>query len=407
MMKALAACSGALLLALVGARAETPPSPQHPAGVFSGRFDAIAHVKVQQISHTLRPSDVRRIEQGAPPPLIPYKVLMLVKQSAPETGLHRLIFDGLTTATWMPDQESTGILLLVSEGGEFYPADNFPTGNFLPERVVEGQRLVNFPPEKGVPVPFTLAWDCLCDLLNTRKTPASPERIETYTRFLLDGGPDKMATGLFFLVHVSGAGLPWTALGRRLSLSGKSHLETLPLASVVDMLAIYAQPEQASPALEMVLTVLPGQGAQIDWEQKARACLELAARATEAEQAFLLENVLTREYDLPGGKQALVQDLAPAEAVLARLEGEANTALLTRMLREPARFPALRNAETLGAFWKLLDGRKHPGLPAYLQVFLQQPYAALPGIHLTEAEVQKLVQIAGKMGASAKAANPL
>lgn len=407
MMKALAACSGALLLALVGARAETPPSPQHPAGVFSGRFDAIAHVKVQQISHTLRPSDVRRIEQGAPPPLIPYKVLMLVKQSAPETGLHRLIFDGLTTATWMPDQESTGILLLVSEGGEFYPADNFPTGNFLPERVVDGQRLVEFPPESGVQVPFTLAWDCLRDLLNTRKTPASPESIENYTRFLLDGGPDKMATGLFFLVQDSTADLPWTELGRRLSLAGKSHLETLPLASVVNMLAAYAQPEQASPALEMVLTVLPGEETPLDWEQTGRVCLELAARATKAEQAFLLENVLTCEYDLPGGKQALVQDLAPAEAVLAGLEGEANTALLTRMLREPARFPALRNAETLGAFWKLLDGRKHPGLPAYLQVFLQQPSAALPGIHLTEAEVQKLVQIAGKMGASAKAANPL
>lgn len=403
MMATLTARSGILLLILFANQAETPASPQQPAGLVAGRYDAIAHVKVQQISHTLRPSDVRRMEQGAPPPLIPYKVLMMVKQSVPETGLHRLFFDGLTTTTWMPDKESTGILLLLSDGGEFYPADNFPTGNFLPERVVEGQRLVNFPPEKGVPVPFTLAWDCLRDLLNTRKTPASPERIETYTRFLLDGSPDKMATGLFFLIHASGADLPWTELGRRLSRAGKSHLETLPLDSVLNMLAAYAQPEQASPALEMVLSVLPGQEAPVYWEQTARACLELAARAAEAEQAFLLENVLTREYELPGGKQALVQDLAPAEAVLAGLEGEENAALLTRMLREPARFPLLRNAETLGAFWKLLDVRKHPGLQAYLQNFVQQPSTALPGIHLTEAEVQKLVQVAGKMGASAKA----
>lgn len=407
MMKTLTACSGVLLLALFASQAETPASPQCPAGVFAGRFDAIAQVKVQQISHTLRSSDVRRMEQGAPPPLIPYKVLMIVKQSVPETGLRRLIFDGLTTTTWMPDEESAGILLLVSDGGKFYPADRFPTENFLLERVVDGQRLVDFPPGKGVPVPFTLAWNCLCDLLNARETPASPEHIENYTRFLLDGGPDKMATGLFFLVQVSGADLPWTALGRRLSLAGKSSLETLPLNSALNILAAYAQPGQANPALEMMLTVLPGQEAPVDWEQTARACLELATRATEAEQAFLLENVLTREYDLPGGRQALVQDLAPAEAILAGLEGEANTALLTRMLREPARFPILRNAKTLGAFWKLLDGRKHPGLSAYLQVFLQQPSAALPGLQLTQAEVQELVHVAGKVGATAKATNTL
>lgn len=378
-------------------------SPSCGADSIATNFDAVAYVKIQHITHALRPSDIRRVEQGAQPPLVPYKAMLDIIRTVPETGLHRLVIDGLTTSTWMPEIENAGILLLVTNGTEYYPIDHFPETNFLLEETVGGKRLVQFPLKSGNPVPFSMAWDCLCAVLNARKTQVTPDCAEKYTRFLLEGGPEEMATGLFFLLNSDGTDIPWAAFGKRLSASPKNDPKTLSLLAVMNLLAAYASPEEADPALETALAVLPGQLKPADWKQAAETCLQLASGATSEKESSLLEKVLAFECETQHGKQALVQDLALAATILAGLEGEANEALLTRMLGEPARFPALHNGEALAIFWKLLDQRRLPGLPEYLHRFLQEPSALFLGIDVTPERLQKLVRLAKTLDTTTRA----
>lgn len=374
--------------------------PTFPAGAqdrgqatFPGVFDAVAYVRIDGMEDSLRASDVRRVEHGAPPPLVPYKARLSVQRTCPNVNLYRLILEGLIAGTWLPEEDTTGILLVAQSGKDYVPAGAFPIEVYLPEQEVDGVRKIEFPPKSGILVPFDQAWDCLCDIQAMGTGPAGAEVLEKYRGLYLSDTVDSQAVGLFFLLKSPGNNVPWDALAERLSAAGDSP-KSLPPEKVLNLLADYASAENAGPALQTVLAVLPGHGRQPEGESLADVCLLLALRGGGTDQAQMLETVLTREWDGPRGREALVGEFVPVAPVLENLKGESNELLLGRMLREPTRFPALRKAADLGTFWKLLELRKHAGLPGYLRSFLQQPSPSFLGISAEPDELSYLSRLA-------------
>lgn len=359
---------------------------------FPGTFDAVAHIRVDDMEHSLRASDVRRVEHGAPPPLVPYKARLSVQRTCPDVKLYRLLLEGLIAGTWLPQEDSTGILLVVQSGREYVPAGAFPIEAFLPEQEVDGVRKVEFPPKSGILVPFDQAWDCLCSLQAMGTGAAAADVLEKYRGLFLSDTVESQAVGLFLLLKAPGSNVPWDALAAR--LSAEVNAESLSLEDCLNLLADYASAENAGPALETVLAALPGSAKKPAGKFLADACLRLALRGAGTNQAQLLETVLTREWDGPRGREALAGEFAAVSPVLETLKGESNELLLGRMLREPARFPALREAADLGTFWKLLELRKHAGLPGYLRSFLQQPSPSFLGISAEPDEMAYLSRLA-------------
>lgn len=378
-------------------------APGHPAGAqdamepqepFPGRFDALAYVRVQDIEHSLRASDVRRVEHGAPPPLVPYSARLVVLRTYPEIKLPRLLLEGLVAGTWLPEAETTGILLVAQSGREYVPAGTFPMHGYLPEQVVDGARKIEFPPGSGLLVPFDRVWDCLCSLHGLQSAPPPAAKLEEYRGLLLSNEVETSLAGLFFLLKAPGDNVDWDALGARLTPAGHGAAASLPMETVSILLAEYASAESARPALEMVLGLLSRDDMRAFRKGTAGACFRLALRASGTDQAQLLETLLTREWDGPGGQESLAGDFAAIEPVLLNLKGEQNDYLVARMLREPSRFPVLRKPPALGAFWKLLDARKHPALPDYLRSFLDQPSPSFLGLSLEPDELAYLVRLA-------------
>ena len=358
---------------------------------FPGVFDAVAYVHIDDMENSLRASDVRRVEHGAPP-LVPQGTAQRAAYLPGSASLPAAL-EGLIAGTWLPEDDTTGILLVAQSGKEYVPAGAFPIEVYLPEQEVDGVRKIEFPPKSGILVPFDQAWDCLCSIQAMGTGPADADVLEKYRGLFLSKTADSQAVGLFFLLKSPGNNVPWDALAERLSATGDNP-QSLPLERVLNLLADYASAENAGPALQTVLTALPGNGRQPAAASLADVCLRLALRGGGTTQAQMLETVLTREWDGPQGREALVGEFAPVALVLENLKGESNELLLGRMLREPARFPALRKAADLGTFWKLLELRKHAGLPGYLRSFLQQPSPTFLGISVELDELSYLSRLA-------------
>jgi len=363
-----------------------------PEAVIPASYDVAARVQITTITHSLRASDARRIQYGAPPPLVPYKVELAVHQTCPQVKLPRLRFEGIVATGWMPEIESRGILLLTESGSGYQPVAPFPCQGYLPEIEQDGISKIDFPPTSGYLVPASLVWECLCDLRSARAGTLPADRLEKWHGVFGGPGKEEAVAALFLLLNAPGSSLSMEALSAR--LAGMEGQAPLPPGPAVQLLAAFLPAEQAGAAVKLALDTAPHISADA-MATFASNCLALAGRAPAEEQVALFDAVFARKWKQEtGAETALIPEVSVIEAHAAVLEPKTAVPLLTRMLEEPSRFPALHRQPNLAHFWKLLSERAHPGLQDYLHRFLAQPTAVFLGIPMTAAAVEELVQIA-------------
>lgn len=367
-------------------------------------YDAVAEVHITAIQHSLRASDARRVEFGAAPPLIPYKAQLIVQRTCPKIRLPRIRLEGIASTSWMPENDSRGILLLTRSGEDYLPAAPFPCRGFLPERDCDGERKIEFPPESGCLAPYPRVWECLCDLQSAQTATLPAARLEGWRKIFRENAPEEALVALFFLLNTPGNTPSIEMLSARLSPAVEGGPVPLPLIPAVQLFAAFLEADTISPVLEMMLKAAPDADTCRNMEGLAGACLDLADRAPETDRIALLETVFTREWEHAGRKMALINTIRSVEPFLATEEDGALDPLLTKMLQEPARFPALRHYDDVALFWRLLDKRSHPGLPGYLRRFMDQPTAEFLGIPLTATAVNDLVGLAEILVADSNAA---
>lgn len=371
-----------------------------PGAMIPASYDVVARVQINIIEHSLRASDARRIQYGAAPPLVPYKAELAVRQTCPQVKLPRLRLEGIVATGWMPEVESRGLLLLTESGGKYLPAAPFPCQGYLPEIEQDGVSKIDFPPASGCLVPASLVWECLCDVRSARAGTLPPERVETWRLMFQEHGEEDALTALYFLLNVPGDLLSFESLSMRFASSGTESPAPLSPAPVVQQLAAFLVSEQAATALQLALDAAPRVPADA-LAKYAWHSLALAGRAPVQERAALYEAVFAREWEQENGaKVALIPGFDENEALfIAGLEKETGIPLLTRMLEEPSRFPALRRQPDLARFWKLLSEGSHPGLADYLRRFLADPTPAFLGIPITASAVQELAGLAQRLAA--------
>ncbi len=367
------------------------------AGILPTAYDVIAEVRITNIQHSLRASDARRVEYGAPPPLIPYKALLEVRRTYPKIRLYRLVLEGLAATGWMPEQNMGGILLLTRSGDNYIPAAPFPLEGFLPEQEINGEAGIEYPSGSGVRIPVAHVWECLSDLLDARTTPPAAALVEKWRRVFLEGEPQAALASLLFLLCAPGDTLSCEMLSARLAPGSGDGPASLPFVPAVQILAASVSPEKAASILELVLDTAPEAVMPDTIPVLAAACISFVSRVPEDQRAASLEKLLACEWERNGFKEALINTIAPVESLLLATGDQAHMLLLGRMLKAPSHFPFLRRHDALEVFWKLLDRQSHPELKPYLQRFLEKPTSEFLGIPLATQDLQSLVSLAKRM----------
>ena len=394
----LVVCIAAVLhIVSLGGATEAPP----PYESFAAQFGVVAQVRVLSIDHTLRASDVRRVDHGAPPPLIPYKVRLQVIRTHPKVELYRFTLEGITNSTWMPTPNDTGIIVLERAGQNYEPAATFPGSSFLVEQSKDGHQAVEFPPQSGCLLAYGRVWECLCDLLDARSDGLTEEQNTKWNHTLTKGRIEEIPMALFFLLNAPGTDIPWESLFNRLTMPADGNGQSPPWEPVLQVLGAYASGKNASDAVGLIRDLAAARSGRT--HDFARVAMQVAARSPETSRVNLYSDLFSHEYDTRKGREGLITDFESLEPVLPLLANEEGRQLLARMLHEPARYPALRTAKSLEAFWIFLSKNQSEALLPYLEAFIATPTRETLGLQLEDAALIQLEALARALLADTKA----
>lgn len=364
-------------------------SISEPSTMPTVHFTVVARVSVQTIDHPLRSSDVRRVEYGAPTPIIPYKVRLKLIKSCPPVPVNRFEFEGITRTLWMPNKDDEGIILLVPKDKSYGPSDEFPTPAFLPIEQNNGTKVVAFPYQNGRRIPMGNVWECLCDLVETRNRGPKTDINQKWATRLESKNPEEFLLALYFLLNVPGAHINWDILGSHLAAtSSQGEL----FAQITAVIAQYATAENAAPALQALLTTVAAMPIQIEVPLFLNQCLSLVTRAPQDQQINLLNRVFNAEVQLKGKKQTLVENFASIKHALAMFNDEVSDQVLVNMLYHPANYAPLRIVSELYFLWEHMATWEATVTQSFLKQFLEVPTSEFVGLSLNDADREYLTK---------------
>lgn len=378
------------------------------------RSSVIARCEVRQITHGLLLSDVRRVESGAPVPVIPYRVTLDLLQAHPRRPVNRLQLESIVITTWMPSENDRGIISLQGQGREYYPSGIFPTEGYLPEKHVNGEKVIEFPPDSGNMASADWVWECLCDLLDSRLDSRDAESAATqekWTKRLLESGLSGSIVALQYLLRGPETMPALDAVMDKLpamiqEVSEKQDLVDPFNNCILKPLARQASEEQAKAAYDTLMDyVSTPEFKAKTWTAEVLA--ELACRKPSGERVQALRTLLGFEFSDGTTKRRLISSISSLTPAFRNNKGDDLLAFQETMLRTPQEFAILLSAEELALYWELLAEIHHPVLREYLIGFLKSPTpayleisAAPPAIESLKQKAEKLIAVLSQEAAS-------
>ncbi len=355
-------------------------------------FEAAARVRVQFIEHSLLASDVRRVEFGAPMPIIPYKTRLDILALYPQAQARRMTLEGIVSTTWMPEKDDKGFLLLKKSGDAYTAAASFPVEGYYPIVVRDGEERVEFPTNSGRFAAPSLVWECLCDIIEASQSDAAALSTKWNQR-LQDESVETMLVALVFLLQAPTAAPDWDALFKRLAPSPSGG----PLNEAAPMLARLIPDEQADALADLFLAALQQGVLPLGPQAYADGLITLAMRKHPPARLEAINRLLLREYADPSGNQRLIQRFQQiAPALRECLDADINE-FLGQMLTEPWRFPCMRTRGDLEELWQVMAKRNHEGLAPWLRDFLKQPTAEFLRLPINPLDMQQLMTLARQL----------
>ncbi len=376
-----------LILALLAAAA----SPSTATALYWPEdLDAIALVEVRSIEHGLLQSDVRRVEYGAPSPVVPYKTYLSVRRVYPSVQLHRLQLEGITISSWMPDEGDRGVIALRANNGEYEPAGVFPSDGYLPRTIINGEERIEFPPASGNHAPETVVWEYLCDRIDLGRDANATEINAKWEARLTADTPETRLLALAYLLQVRHFTPDWQAFLE--TEHDERHLE-----KTVAVLSQLVPEHQAAGAFKALATRINTLSRPEDAAMLSQNMLHMALRHPDQKRVNALNRLFLLEYGPVENRQRLIHTFAQLDPWLDELKREERERLLEQMLTEPWRFPFISGYDDIEKLWKALAAREHPALQSYLRDFIKRPLPEFLRTPVNPQEIQQLIDLAHQL----------
>ena len=353
-------------------------------------LDVIALVEVRSIEHGLLQSDVRRVEYGAPSPVVPYKTYLSVRRVYPSVQLHRLQLEGITISSWMPDEGDRGIIALRANNGEYAPAGSFPSDGYLPETTMDGEARIEFPPTSGNHAQATVVWEYLCDRIDLDRDVDAPETSAKWEARLTADAPETRLLALAYLLQTRHYAPNWRVILER------EHDER-NLEMMVAVLSRMTPESRIAAAFNAFGMRISDINRPADAAMLAQNLLYMALHHPEQDRINALNRLFLIEYGPAENRQRLVHAFAQLEPWLDELKIEERDALLGQMLTEPWRFPFISGYDDIERLWKGLVARDHPAIQPYLRDFIKRPLQEFLRTPVNPQELQQLIDLAHQL----------
>lgn len=364
------------------------------------RFEVVARVKVRNIEHSLLSSDVRRVEHGAPIPVVPYKIWLDINDIYPKIKIPRLVFEGIANTVWMPEKDALGIVLLHQEGTKYVPVADFPGNCYFAQNPREGGEVAAFPPGVQESAPADLVWRCLCDLLDSRQHPPAKESLAFWENLAYQDAAPSALIALFYLLHIPQFQIEWNLLTSRMisthPTAEPSKPALLPFCETTQILAAYVREESVYQVFEILLKTAPHIRA-VDAGCLATELISLIERMPPEKQSNALNQLFPVKYSKGTDTPYLIHSFAQVETLFSAGKCAARDDLLAQMVTEPQHFPCIAAREDFESLWNIAANRKIAALYPCLREFIKRPTAEYLHAVLNLQELQTLMQLASRI----------
>lgn len=386
-----------------------PPTPEVLRQVLPDclrQTDTVLEVVVAHVEHPLAGSVPEPPPAGIPPFLLPYSTrLVAIRGNAGESP-RDLRMEGISEASWMPERDARGILLLKKEGDSYRPSGNYPLSGYYP--VTNG--LVEFPPFSGNTISAAAAHELFGKLAQGRGAGVPEERCRELEAFLRGDDFSLRTAALALLLYAS----PAFPAARTCSVS-VGELHTLYRSArdadtkstlrkhlrIMMRLALLGMPEGGAWLADMFMADMKTLEPAFVDPSLLPMLLERIIALAPPERGRALERLFSPSVlvysDGTEEPRHLIRDIIPLEPLLSEAQGEDISHVLLGLAREPQDRPAIRCADDLLLLWRILEKRGHAPFHDTLRDFRSGTWK--PGLSLPPSDMEQamLVNEAGRI----------